>query len=444
MNAMKRGAAAVVLVLGVLGPGRASAETRAMPIEECVSIAIARNPESLSADYEVEAAESGRTGVRGEMLPKLRAEANVQEWDRPFELPFGPTVFRVRDPFTWTATVSVVQPLSGLLNTLERYKVERVGVDVARLRRDATRRDLGFRVAETYLRLLEAMRLDEIAKASVTQLEAQRKQAQSLYANGVIGKNDALRAELALANAKQREIQARGQVVLVRGRLAVAMGLSPDSAIEPVPLPPEPAAAGTGVAAGDDTTLEAAQSRAVAQRLEVRELAQRIDQQDARVSAARSRLLPQVSAVGSYVHTEGSAFAQKDAAYVGALASWDVWDWGTTTSAIGEAAARREQAKLAKTKLEDDVRLEARQAFVDLDTAREALAVAKTALEQAEENYRIVTKRFEQAAGTSFDVVDAESLLTTARAQVENAQTGLLVARLSLQRATGAMIPRVR
>ncbi len=434
---MKPVTALLVLGLG-LSAGAAHAQGRAMPIEECVSVAIARNPDSLSADFEVEAAEAGRSGVRGELLPKLRAEGNLQEWNKPFNIAFGGSNFPVRDQFVWTATGTVTQPLSGIFNILERYKVERVGVDVARLRRDATRRDLGFRVAETYLRLLEAIRLDEVAKTSITQLEAQRKQAQSLFANGVAGKNDALRAELALANARQREIQARGQVVLLRGRLAVLMGMPPDSGIEPLPVGGEPPPA------SDDGTLEASQSLAVAQRLELRELGQRIDQEDARVSAARSKLLPQVSAVGSYIHSEGSVFQLKDSAYVGAVASWDVWDWGTTTSAIDAAAARREQAKLAKTKLEDDVRLEARQAFVDLQTAREALAVSKTALEQAEENYRIVTKRFEQAAGTSFDVVDAESLLTTARAQVENARYGLLVARLSLQRATGAMMPRVR
>lgn len=423
--------AALVITLS----GAASAEP--MPVEQCVSIAISRNPDSKSADYEVDAAESTRSGVRGELLPKLRAEGALQEWDRPFDIAFGGGSFPVRDQFTWNTTVSILQPITGLLATYHRYKIEDFGVDVARLHRDMTRRDLGFRVAETYLRLLEAKRLDDVAKTSIQQLEAQRKQAQSLFANGVVGKNEALRAELALANAKQREIQARGQVLLVSGRLAVLMGMSPDAAIEPVPFTGDPPPA-------DEGSLESAQARAVAQRIEVREVAQRIEREDSAAAAARSKLLPQVSAVGSYLHNEGSQFQQTNSAYVGVVGTWDVWDWGTSYSAIHVATARREQAKLAKAKLEDDVRLEARQAFVNLESAREAYAVAKTALQQAEENYRIVTKRFEQAAGTSFDVVDAESLLTTARAQVEDALYGYLVARLGLQRATGAMIPRVR
>jgi outer membrane protein TolC len=416
----------------------AYAQQAPMPVEQCVSIAITQNPDSKSADFDVDAAEASRSGAHGELLPKLRADGNVQLWDRPFSLPFGTSSFQVRDQFTWNTSATLTQPLTGLFfDTYHRYKVEDIGVDIARVRRDITRRDLGFQVAETYLRLLEATRLDDIAKTSIAQLEAQRKQAQSLLANGVIGKNDELRAELALAGAKQREIQARGQVVLVRGRLAVLMGMSPDAPIEPVPFVGEPPAA-------DEGSLESAQTRAAAQRIEVREVAQRIDREDQRVAAAKSKRIPTVSAVGSYIHNEGSQFQQTNSAYVGVVGTWDVWDWGTTTSAIDVAAAHREQAKLAKAKLEDDVRLEARQAFVNLESAREAYAVAKTAVEQAEENYRIVAKRFEQAAGTSFDVVDAESLLTTARAQVEDALYGYLVARLALQRATGVMIPRVR
>lgn len=430
------------LVLAVV-PRVAHAEERTVTLDECISSALTRNPDAKTSDLDVDAARESRSGARGELLPKLRADGHLQEWNGPFDLAFslggpGPApTFRVRDPFTWDATVSVIQPITGLLPLLEKYKIEGLGLDVANIRREATRRDLAFHVAETYVRLLEAKRLSEVAKASVAQLESQRKQAQSLLANGVIGKNDELRAELALASAKQREISARGQVVLLRGRLASLMGLPADSELDPAPVavdPPPP----------DEPSLQAAEQKAVAERVEVKELSQRIERADATVSARRMKLFPEVSAVGSYQHVEGSAFAQKDAAFVGLTGSWEIWDWGANYAGIHEAEARREQAKLARVKLTDDIRLEARKAFVDLESAREALTVAKSAVDQAEENYRIVTKRFENAAGTSFDVVDAEALLTTARAQVENAFYGYLVARMALQRATGATTPRVR
>jgi outer membrane protein TolC len=299
------------------------------------------------------------------------------------------------------------------------------------------KRDVAFKTAEAYVRLLEAARLLEVANASVTQLEAQRKQAQSLYANGVIGKNDLLRAELALANAKERVIETTGQVDVARGRLATLMALPTSTIVEPLPIPPDPPPS-------DEPTVESAQAHARERRLEIREVAARTAQADVRVDFARKKLFPRIDAVANYTHFEGSQFQQTNAAYVGATAAWDAWDWGTTWKGIDEASARRDKEVMARLKLEDELGLEARQAFVGAQTARAALDVARTAREQAEENYRIVSRRFEAAEATSFDVVDAEALLTQARARVETALYGYHVARLALERATGGSSPRVR
>lgn len=418
-------------------PATAIPTVHTMSLDECVASALSRNADALTTNLDVNAAEEARAGVKGEFFPKVRAEGSVQQWDRPFELPFGPQTFRVRDAFTWSATASVSQPLTGLIDVYRRYKVESIGVDIAELRRQATRRDLAYRVADSYLRLLEAERLAEVARSSVAQLEAQRKQAQSLLANGIIGKSDALRAELALASARQREIQARGQIVVARGALAALIGTPADTALEPAAIASDPPAP-------EETSSESAVAKALAQRVELRELSQRIAQQDARASAQQARHYPTVSAIGSYLHVAGSSFQLKDSAFVGAVANWDVWDWGTTSSSVHVAETRREQAKLARASVAATIRVEVSKAFVEVESAKEALEVARAAKEQAEENFRIVSKRFEQNAATSFDVVDAEALLTSARAQIEGAFYGYLTARLALQRATGSTTPRLR
>ena len=212
------------------------------------------------------------------------------------------------------------------------------------------------------------------------------------------------------------------------------MGRTPGEAPAPAPYTSEPPPLG-------EPALESAEARAVAQRLELRDLARQVDQAGSNVAFAKKKLLPVVNAVANYTHTEGSQFQQADAAYVGLTAAWDVWDWGTTLGGIHQADAKLHQAVLARKKLEDQVRLEAREAYVNAESAHEALGVARTAVSQAEENYRIVTKKFDNNAATSFDVVDAESLLTQARGQVEQALYDYLIACAALQKATGAPLP---
>jgi outer membrane protein TolC len=433
-----RGAALCLATAMAMASNSARAQqesaARLVTVADAVGLALRHNPDALSSDAQVQGAESSRAEARGGFGPKLHVDANAQQWDSVFRIQFGNQNFTARQAFTWSASVSLVQPITPLFAIYDQYKVQDFGVDVASIRRAVTRRDVALGVVEAYYRLLEAMRLSQVATASVAQLEAQQKQAQSLFANGVIGKNDLLRAGLALATARQRAIQMGGQVELGRGQLAAAMGVPDSESFEPVPFVGEPPP-------GDEPTLPSAEGRAVAQRLELRELDRRIDQADKTVSFAKTKLLPQVNAIGNYTHFDGSPFQQVNGAYVGLFASWDVWEWGTTLNGIAEAEARLRQARLARKKAEDEVRLEARRAFVNATTAREALGVARAAVSEGEENYRIVVKRFENAAATSFDVVDAEALLTQARGQVETALYDLLIAQAALEKATGAPLP---
>jgi outer membrane protein len=424
----------IAAALVAASAGAQPAAARTMSLTECVAIALRENPDSQSSEYAVQGAEAQRAEVRGAFAPRVQFDGNVQQWTSPFAIPFGSQVFTVRDAFTWTAGVSLIQPISAILAIYEQYKIQEFGVDVAAIRRASTRREVAFHTIESYYRLLEAERLADVANASVTQLEAQQKQAQSQFDNGVIGKNDLLRAGLALAGARQRSIQTSGQVVLARGQLATAMGRSPDAAVEPAAFEGEPPPLG-------ESGLEAAEGRAAADRLELRDLDRQVDQAQVGVSYARAKLGPIVNAVGNYTHTAGSPFQQENAAYVGLAASWNVWDWGTTIGTIHEADAKLHQAILARKKLQDEVRLEARQAFVNAESSREALDVARTAVAQAEENYRIVIKKFDNSAATSFDVVDAEALLTQSRGQVEQALYDYLIASAALQKATGAALP---
>jgi outer membrane protein len=436
-------AAVAVFLGGTLSAGAASAQApstigaRPLSLADAVSTALRQNPDALTSDAAVRGAEADRAVVAGGYGPKLHVDANLTQWNSPFDINFGGLAFQVRNAFTWTASATITQPLTPLWSIYDQYKVQDLGVDVAGIRRQVTRREITFQVAQAYYRLLEAERLADVAKTSVTQLEAQQRVSQSNFDNGVIGKNDLLRAALALASSKQREIQMRGNVVLARGQLATLLGEPPGSALEAEPFTGEPGGA-------DEPSIASAETRAAAQRPEVRELDHTIEQADHGVAAAKKKLIPQVNAVGNYTHFEGSQFQQEDAAFVGLFASWDVWDWGTTTSGISSASAKLDQARIARKKIEDQVRLEARQAFVNAETAREALGVARTAVSQAEENFRIVTKKYEAAAATSFDVVDAEALVTQARGQVETGLYDLLIAKAALARATGTPLPGER
>jgi len=449
------------LAVSLLAAGPAAAES--MTLAKCIDVALQGNPDIASANLEVEATTAQRKSARGAFGPRLKADAGIQRWDSPLSANlFGP-VFQVcpgcpwnttrtadnpvirsdldksielRAQTTWSASLTLAQPIASLWTINEGYALRKMGVDLAELQRKAARRDITFQVTEAYYRVLQAMRLADVAQKSVENIDAQVKRAQSFYRAGTVGRNDVLRAQLGLAGAQQRLIQTNGAIVLARGRLATLMGLPPDASIDPAdsitevtvtPLPPA----------------TQAEDRAVADRLEIKEIAAHTEQARAGERLAKSKMLPQVNAVANYTHSSpASMFAPKqDIFFIGATASWDIWEWGGTYYGIDEAKARLAQALAARRKAEDMIRLETRSAHVNTTTAAQALDVARHAVEQAEENFRIEQKRYESTDNTSFDVLDAENQLTTARGQLQAATYDYLIAQSNLARAIGKQSP---
>lgn len=159
---------------------------------------------------------------------------------------------------------------------------------------------------------------------------------------------------------------------------------------------------------------------------------------------AKSKMMPQVNAVANYTRQTASLVGLPQAWFIGATASWDIWEGGSTYYGIDDGKAQLAQALAAKRKTEDMIRLDARSAHVGVTTAAEALDVAKHAVEQAEENYRIEQRRYESTSNTSFDVLDAESQLTTARGQYQAAIYDYLIAKSNLARAMGDKHPGIQ
>jgi outer membrane protein TolC len=339
----------------------------------------------------------------------------------------------LRPQWTWSAAATIAQPIGALWTVREANVLTKLGIDVAEIRRKSARRDVAFQVTEGYYRLLQVKSMAAVAEKSVEQVTAQVKRARTFFERGAVARNDVLRAELGLAAAQQRMIQAHGMVTLARSRLATLLGRSPDMDLDVVDVTGEPAAVPA-------VPVVQAEQRAVDTRFELKEISTRIDQAGASVRMAKSKMVPQVNAVANYTRQTSSLLGLPEAWFVGATASWDIWEGGSTYYGIDDSKAQLAQVIEARRKAEDMIRLDARNAHVGLTTSAEALEVAKHAVEQAEENFRIEQKRYESTSNTSFDVLDAETQLTSARQQHQAALYDLIMAKANLDRAMGDVI----
>ena len=87
--------------------------------------------------------------------------------------------------------------------------------------------------------------------------------------------------------------------------------------------------------------------------------------------------------------------------------------------------------------MEDNIRLEVKDAYLSLREAEKNIQVAETAVVQAEENFRMNEERYKQQVATATDVFVAETLLTQARTNYFNALSDHNIAWARLERAMG-------
>jgi len=249
----------------------------------------------------------------------------------------------------------------------------------------------------------------------------------------VLGAVDVLRLTSARENARAARLRAETGVTIAGAALAVALDRPAGATVEAVddlPDPPPP------LTVTDRQAAEAASK----ERPELRASRERTLQARAGRQVAIAQLLPNILAVATYQNTHGqSTFQPVNAWYVGATLSWDLWDWGHNWSAVKEAEGKANQAALGDAMLADQIAFDAQRRVLEARTAYDTIAVARSALEAAEEAHRIQTVRFAAGAATTTDLLDAETDVSRARSGYAQSRYDYYLAQAALARALGRL-----
>ena len=191
------------------------------------------------------------------------------------------------------------------------------------------------------------------------------------------------------------------------------------------------------------TPLDACIVAALENRPEIRSFLLRVEQAQSDVKLSKSEYYPNVSLVGNYsrygdtASLSGSAYKPEENWYVMAVANWNFWEWGKTKHRVDAGVSRENQATDGLTNLRDQITLEVKNAYLLLQESEKQVQVMKKAIEQAEENFRINTERYREQIGTTTDVIDAQTLLTRAKANYYAALGDFSINQARLERAMG-------
>jgi outer membrane protein TolC len=121
------------------------------------------------------------------------------------------------------------------------------------------------------------------------------------------------------------------------------------------------------------------------------------------------------------------------------VASWTFWEWGKTKYRVDASRSRENQSMDLLNNIRDQVALEVKNAYLVMQESEKQVMVAKKAIEQAQENFRINEERYREQVATSTDVLDAQTLLTRAKSDYANALSEYNISHVRLERAMGVI-----
>lgn len=419
-----------------------------LTLNESIKIALDKSLSVHSAQVEVKRKEFERRSARTDFFPKLSAGYSYTRLDKdtasdaeyitylynPITDSHSAKQVSPLDKDTFDLNVTAIQPLFTGWSLTTAYKLASLGVDMAKIQEESVIQNLVLNVKTAYFGILKADKLEKVARHTVEQLEAHLRVSQSFYDEGVISKNKLLETEVQLAQERQNLIRATRSAEIARARFnnLLRRGLDQEVEIEDI-LDYHPVT----------LTLSQCMERAELSRPEIKEASLSVVSAEKAVRLSRSSYYPSINLIGNYERKTDEANLDADPGEdpdnwtVTTEASWTFWEWGKTRYNVSAAKANVVKAKDLLMEIKDGINLEVKDAYLYLREAEKNIQVAKTAVAQAKENFRMNKEMYKQQVATSTDVLDAQTLLTQAQTNYYNALSEYNIALARLERAMG-------
>ena len=186
-----------------------------------------------------------------------------------------------------------------------------------------------------------------------------------------------------------------------------------------------------------ETDLQAAQTQALASRPELRESRIQIKQAEFNRRVTKSSYIPDVSFSVHNISLTNVQLLPSNVASVGVLVSWDPLDWGRRRHQLAENTKQIEQAKSGATETESQVLIDVNSKFRKLKESRLLLHAAEIARDAQKENLRVVMNEFEQKTALPKDVLQAQSSLSGADHQYQQALLNFWTAKANFEKSLG-------
>ena len=436
---------ALLAVLGAgISAGQEATSPRVLTLDDAIRLAIANNRSLKVASLEVDKSKWQVAEVKTKRLPSFSGSVlgsqllNEVSFNFPAGAfgtipgvgPFPTTDTKVTTPRQPVAYVvsQTTQPLSQLYKINLGVRAQELSVKIAGEKARAERQSLVKDVKQAYYAVLQSESQLEAAEANVKQYQELDRVVLQRVSQEAALKSDSLDVKAKFANEKYKLAQLRNTLDSRKEYLNNLLGRDIRAEFETEKVP---------VASFEEVELRLAQSRALAQRPEVKqaELSMRQAEYDRRI--AKADYIPDVGIAFNYASNFNVDVLPRNMTSIGFELKWEPWDWGRRKDIVNQKKITETQAQTQLHDVQARVLMDVNARFRKLEESRLLISVAQAERDAAQQRLREVTNKYEQQAVLLSDVLRQQASTASASDDYQQALLGFWSAKSDFEKSLG-------
>ena len=283
-----------------------------------------------------------------------------------------------------------------------RYGIEssKYLAEATKLDADNQKEEIIQNTVEAYINLYKARSSVDLVQENLGEARQRVQDFTNLEKNGLLARNDLLKAELQASNFELALLDAQNNWQLANVSMDLLLGLSEKTQLD---LDSE-----LVVQESSPKTLDEYVKNAYTKRKDLASLQLRKKASETAVKSAKGEYYPNLAFTGGYFAVDIPNFLTvTNAVTLGAGVSYNLGSLWKTKSKVQQAEARAKQMQISESLMDDDIRLQVSHAYLNWLSSQKKIDVHVKAVEQATENYRIVKNKFNNSLATTTDLLDA-------------------------------------
>ncbi|UOU96962.1 TolC family protein [Chryseobacterium daecheongense] len=436
---MKRINNTVIAFSFFIGIANANAqEKKQLTLDEAVHMGI-QNSKNLKIDAaKIEEATADLLDAKNKQLPDLKLSGSYMRLtNAKVDLKFlgesgsgNGEMSAPKSVFLGQASLSMPLYAGGRI----KYGIESAKylVEAAKLSTENDKTAIAYNVAQAYNNLFKASQSIKVLEENLTASVKRDETFLKLENNGVIARNDRLKANLQTSNIELQLLEAKNNYNIANINMDLLLGLPETTELEVDPNYIDEIQ--------DAKPVSYYLNEAQQNRKDLLALDQQRKAAALGTKAAKAENYPTVALTGGYIAADAPKFITiYNAVNVGVGVSYNLANLWKQNSALKQSRAREMQLDATNELLNDNIKLEVNKEYQNADYSKQRIAVFEKSAVQANENYRITKNKFDNGLATMTELLDADAAQISANVGVINAKADAALAYRKLLQTTGTL-----